>query len=248
MRQIQDDELDLFRVFNTLWDGKWLILMIVIASAVLGALYSITKTPTYLSTIKLTIDTKPISYDLYDASLSFDRLFYSKELFGKWKKKSSSSITYEQFAKTTNINEYVLLGGNSQRIAKLILRKKVSSYIKINTNELAVLDEFYKYALHVSDAIIPKYLSVGKRELNLIEKRYKNKTANNIIIIEKLLSVDRFLSDINDGGKILEVSPPTIPEKIEPKIDRLIGIFSLYGLIFGILIVLVRAAYLKKKE
>jgi len=54
MRQIQDDELDLFRVFNTLWDGKWLILMIVIASAVLGALYSITKTPTYLSTIKLT--------------------------------------------------------------------------------------------------------------------------------------------------------------------------------------------------
>ncbi len=210
MRQIQDDELDLFRVFNTLWDGKWLILMIVIASAVLGALYSITKTPTYLSTIKLTIDTKPISYDLYDASLSFDRLFYSKELFDKWKKKSSSSITYEQFAKTTNINEYVLL--------------------------------------HVSDALIPKYLSVGKRELNLIEKRYKNKTANNIIIIEKLLSVDRFLSDINDGGKILEVSPPTIPEKIEPKIDRLIGIFSLYGLIFGILIVLVRAAYLKKKE
>ena len=131
----------------------------------------------------------------------------------------------------------MLLGGNSQRIAKLILRKKVSSYIKINTNELAVLDEFYKYALHVSDALIPKYLSVGKRELNLIEKRYKNKTANNIIIIEKLLSVDRFLSDINDGGKILEVSPPTIPEKIEPKIDRLIGIFSLYGLIFGILIV-----------
>ena len=88
---------------------------------------------------------------------------------------------------------------------------------------------------------------MGKRELNLIEKRYKNKTANNIIIIEKLLSVDRFLSDINDGGKILEVSPPTIPEKIEPKIDRLIGIFSLYGLIFGILIVLVRAAYIKEK-
>ena len=40
MNQVQDDEIDLFELFQTLWDGKWLISAFVVLATLIGFGYS----------------------------------------------------------------------------------------------------------------------------------------------------------------------------------------------------------------
>ena len=43
MNQVQDDEIDLFELFQTLWDGKWKIILITFVAAIIGVVFSVVK-------------------------------------------------------------------------------------------------------------------------------------------------------------------------------------------------------------
>jgi len=43
MNQIQNDEIDLFEFFETLWDGKWKIILTTFVAAVIGVVFSVVK-------------------------------------------------------------------------------------------------------------------------------------------------------------------------------------------------------------
>ena len=47
MIQVQDDEIDLFELFQTLWDGKWLISAFVVLATLIGFGYSQVAQPKY---------------------------------------------------------------------------------------------------------------------------------------------------------------------------------------------------------
>ena len=47
MNQVQDDEIDLFELFQTLWDGKWLISAFVVLATLIGFGYSQVAQPKY---------------------------------------------------------------------------------------------------------------------------------------------------------------------------------------------------------
>ena len=187
MNEIKHDDIDLFKLFRALRNGRWIISTFVIIAIICGSGLILIKTPVYHSVIKLSIDTKPVLYDLYDVSVDFNRMFYSKNIFDKWKKENNSSLNFKDFSKRTIIDGFVLTDSRP-KIAKLVLRKKVSSYISLKTDNLSQLDEFYNYANYISDALIPKYILKVEKELTRVEKRYKGKTAFNIHIIERLLS------------------------------------------------------------
>ena len=40
INQVQDDEIDLFELLQTLWDGKWLISAFVVLATLIGSGYS----------------------------------------------------------------------------------------------------------------------------------------------------------------------------------------------------------------
>ena len=44
INQVQDDEIDLFELFQTLWDGKWLISAFVAIAVLLGGGFLLSKT------------------------------------------------------------------------------------------------------------------------------------------------------------------------------------------------------------
>ena len=43
VRPSYDDEIDLFEIFETLWDGKWKIILITFVAAIIGVVFSVVK-------------------------------------------------------------------------------------------------------------------------------------------------------------------------------------------------------------
>ena len=97
-------------------------------------------------------------------------MFYSETVFENWKTENNSAINYKDFSKKTIIDGFVM-SENNKKIATFVLRKKINSYIFVRTDNLLQLNEFYNYANHISNALIPKYISKSKKELTLLEKK-----------------------------------------------------------------------------
>jgi len=246
MDKVHDDDLDLFRVLETLWDGKRLIVTFVILAVLCGSGYILSTTPVYESKIHIGINTTSSFYDLKTAPKDFKKKFYSKSIFDEWKKENPTSIVFEDFSKVKDIDGYSMKNNNS--IAKFIRKKKTRSYISVNSLELSVLNDFYEYTNYINDKMIEDYTAKAKQELVLIEKRYKKILTSNRNIIDKVLDMDRYIMDINKEGKVFEVDPPTDPEQLEPKSFRIIVISFLLGLIIGSSYVLIQSAYRERKK
>ena len=71
---------------------------------------------------------------------------------------------------------------------------------------------------------------------------------DNKIIIERLSYLDRYISKLSDGFKILEIRPPTVPVQASRKPYRTIGISVFIGFIIGIFFVLIKQAYIRGKS
>ena len=86
MKQMQDDEIDLFELFQTLWDGKWLISAFVAIAVLLGGGFLLSKDALYESKLSYSVDTIPPFYEANKASTDFQNKFYSVSVFEEWKK------------------------------------------------------------------------------------------------------------------------------------------------------------------
>lgn len=53
-----DDEIDLFALFGTLWDGKWLILSVTLAFTIIGILYALSQPPVYRANALIQVEEK----------------------------------------------------------------------------------------------------------------------------------------------------------------------------------------------
>ena len=59
INQVQDDEIDLFELFQTLWDGKWLISAFVAIAVLLGGGFLLLKGAAYESKLFYKVDIIP---------------------------------------------------------------------------------------------------------------------------------------------------------------------------------------------
>ena len=246
MNKVQDDDLDLFRVFETLRDGRNLIFLFVILAVLSGAAYIFFSTPVYESKIHIGINTTSSFYNLKTAPKDFKKKFYSRSMFEEWKKDNPTPIVFEDFSKVKYINGYAMK--NTDRIAAFIRKKNTRSDISINSVQLSILNDFYKYTNYINDMMIDDYTVKAQQELERIQKRYKKILTSNKNIIDKVLDMDRYISDINREGQVFEIDPPTAPEKVRPKSPRILVLCFFLGLIIGSSYVLIKAAYRERKK
>jgi LPS O-antigen subunit length determinant protein (WzzB/FepE family) len=85
-RSNYDDEIDLFELFQTLWQEKWSIITGTIISVLIAGCFLLIKTPEYESRLKYNVDTLPPFYEADKALNDFKKMFYSKTVFEEWKK------------------------------------------------------------------------------------------------------------------------------------------------------------------
>ena len=68
MSQMRDDEIDLFELFQTLWDGKWLISVFVAIAVLLGIGFLLLQDDAYESKLFLSVDVS-VHFDEENKSL-----------------------------------------------------------------------------------------------------------------------------------------------------------------------------------
>ena len=249
MNQVQDDEVDLFEFFETLWDGKWLISAFVAIALLLGSGFLLLKDAVYESKLIYSVDTIPPFYEVNKVSTDFQNKFYSVSVFEEWKKNNGdTSLVFDDFSATEVIDGFVLSKNEDEQLATLASEKKGGSFVLVKSNQLPILDDFFEYATHINGLLKDEYVLRAKEELNIIDARFKDLGSADSNIVNTVLSIDRYIVTAEKGAKVLAIQHPTMPKKVSPKLSLILALSVVLGGMVGVFFILVRNAITKRKE
>ena len=159
MRQLQDDEIDLFELLQTLWDGKWLISVFVAIALLLGSGFLLLKDAVYESKLNYSVDTISPFYEANKVSTDFQNKFYSESVFEEWKQNNSNaSLVFEDFSATEVVNGFVLSKDEDERLATLASEKNGGQFVLVKSNQLPIIDDFFEYATHINLILNNEYI------------------------------------------------------------------------------------------
>jgi capsular polysaccharide biosynthesis protein len=245
MSQTYDDEIDLFELFQVLWDGKWLISTFVVLAFLLGNGFILYKDKVYESKVVYSIDTIPPFYSGGKASSDFQKKFYSIDVFKEWKKnKDDSPLVFDDFSKTEVIDGFVLSKDENEPLAVI----KDSASILVKSNQLPILNDFYNYAEYINLLLKDEYVSRANDELKIIETRFKDLSSAESSIIQTVLSIDRYIASAENGDNVLSIERPTAPKKVAPKSSLILALSLVLGGFIGAAYVLIMNAIKTRRE
>ena len=242
MNQIShDDEIDLFELMQTIWDGKWLITGSIATFLAVAVGFLAVTQPVYESKLSYVASTIPPFYDKGKVSADFQKLFFSQSVFDNWKNDNpSSQIVFDDIRDTEVVDGYVLTKDEEELLATLSIEKTNESFVVVRSNHLSTLNDVYGYADHINVALTSDYVSRAKAELIIIETRFKDLSLLNDNVIRNILSIDRYIVSVEKGEKVFLIRRPTIPEKVSPKPAMVLVLGVMLGGLIGTLFVLGR--------
>ena len=245
MSQTYDDEIDLFELFQVLWGGKWLISTFVVLAFLLGGGFILSKDKAYESKVVYSIDNIPPFYNDNKASTDFQKKFYSIDVFNEWKKSNeNTSLVFEDFSKTEVIDGFVLSKDDGATLAVI----KDSASILVKSNQLPILNDFYKYAEHINVLLKVEYVSRAKDELKIIETRFKDLSSADSSVVQTVLSIDRYIVSAESADNVLSVQRPSVPKKVAPKSSLILALSLVLGGFIGAAYVLIVNAIKTRRE
>ena len=250
MNEVQEDKIDLFELLQELWDGKWLISTFILIAVLLGSSLVLVKEKgkapvVYESKLAYSIDMLPPFYDEGKVLTDFHKNFYSIDVFEGWKKRDGNvSIAFEDFSGTEVVDGFVLSKSGGGRLAEVN-----RSFVLIKSNQLPVLDEFFKYANYINELLKDEYVVRANEELQIIDARLKRFPGNHGNM-KTVLSIDRYISRADKGASVLDIQRPTIPKLIEPNSTTvpILVLSVVFGGTIGGFFVLDRNAINRRKD
>ena len=254
MSQTYDDEIDLFELFQVLWDGKRLISAFVLLAFLLGGGLILFKDKVYESRVVYSIDTIPPFFSDSKALTDFQKKFYSIDVFEEWKKnKDNISLVFEDFSKTEVTDGFVLSKEEGETLAVIndsasIAVIKDSASILVKSNQLPVLNDFYNYADYINLLLKDEYASRANDELKIIETRFKDLSSAESSIVQTVLSIDRYIASAEKGDNVLSIERPSVPKKVSPKSSLILALSLVLGGFIGAAYVLIMNAIKTRRE
>jgi LPS O-antigen subunit length determinant protein (WzzB/FepE family) len=245
--QVQDDEIDLFMLFQTLWDSKWLISTFVAIAVLLASGFLLRKDAVYESKLIYSADTLPPFHEAKKATTDFHKKFYSISVFEEWKKNNNGiSLVFEDFSTTQVVDGFILSKNKGEQLVTLTSENKAGSFVRVKSNQLPIADEVFKYAIHINALLKDEYVVRAKEELKMIESRFKVFSADSKIV-DTLLSIDRYIYSAEKGANVFAIQHPTIPKKVSDKSSLIIALSGVLGGMVGVFFILIRKAIATRK-
>ena len=249
VRPTYDDELDLFELFQTLWDGKWLISAFVAIAVLLGGGFLLFKEAVYESKLIYSVGALPSFYTADKASTDFQNKFYSVSVFEEWKQKNTNTtLVFEDFSATEVVDGFVLSKNEDEQLATLASEKKSGGFVLVKSNQLPILNDVFDYATHINGLLKDEYVVRAKEELKIIDARFKDLGSADSNIVNTVLSIDRYIVTAEKGAKVLTIQHPTMPKKVSPKSSLILAMSVVLGGMVGVFFILIRNAITKRKE
>ena len=251
MNPTDNDEIDLFELFEILYAGKWLIASFTSLCLLFGGIFLGIKEAQYESRIIIKSENIPPFYG-YDKVISdFERLFFSTKKFGEWKAvRGDTTITIEDLNKDITIDGYEFSINPKKMLVLFSRDKKSGNFILVKSGQLDVVNSIFDYSNYISESLSTSYAKRAQDELKLIEVRSDKLllAGADSSIIQTLLSIDRFIVSLENGGDILTIEKPSIPKKSSPKTIFVLALSAAFGGIIGLALLLVRNAAAKRKN
>ena len=201
----------------------------------------------YESKLTYTLNTIPPFYEPEKVSIDFQNKFYSLSVFEEWKQNNSNtSIVFEDFSATEMVDGFLLAKDKNKLLATFETKMKNYSYLLVKSNQLPIMDGFFKYVNHINVMLKDEYIARAKEELNIIESRFMD-LGRDTDILNTVLSIDRYIVSADKGALVLNIQRPTKPKKVLSSF-LVIAISVFLGGMVGVLFILVRNAITKRKE
>lgn len=240
-----NDEIEIFELIKTLWNGKWIICSTVLISCLLASCFIFFQDPKYVSNISYFVNNKPPFINNEKILRNFKNIFYSKNEFQKWKNNNkNSTLSFKNVSNIVYINGFKL----TKNEENLLIKISKNNVITINSKSLDKITDVYNYAQFLNNFLKTSYVSRAEQEYKFLQERFNNFPENvSNSMIDKLLEIDRFIIQMRNGSKIIEFQFPSIPNKISPNIRFTLIISLLIGGIIGISFILIRDSISKHK-
>lgn len=254
----QDDEIDLFELFSDLWVGKWAIISFTLIAIIFGVAYAVYKernqVVSYQSTIAFTAENLPPFYNADYAFSNLSKLFHSAPEFEVSKADNSNPPINLSGITLTQVVDGVELASNSSLVSLN------ANGLKVNTNDLQVLDGFHSYLSSLNETLTLQYIARAGEELNYIERRFKDFWATDVALREQALvlmqhinevrKLERYVERAEGGANVLEISRPTPPvvTSAAPKTNLIVALSIVLGGFVGAAYVLLRNAIRCRRE
>lgn len=254
MNQLRDDEIDIYEFLNTLWQGKFIIILFVVIFSFIGAVNLSFKEPAYESRMQYSIDTMPPFYDDKKGLRDFHVMFYSENVFNNWKSNNNKiSIKFDDFTINETIDGIVLTKDEDSRLALMKVERLSNNnflyYVLLKTDQLKILNDFFNYINHINEKLTSNYILRAKEEIKFYEKSISPINFNDEKpFTARLLEIDRYIQTAENGGYVLSIHRPMIPNKISDRGSIMIGTHIIIGSIIGICIVFIQNAFRKRKK
>ena len=247
---MQDNEIDFVGLLKVLWKQKIECLTIIILTVFIGGFFLLFEEPKYEAKMQYSMNTKPPFYNDEKPFMDFHNSFYSEKLFNNWKiENNTSSINFEDFSNLKNINGFKISSNENNQIAALSFTVNPHSrYIYVKSNDISIIKDFFLYSSFISEMQKNKYLSRAKDEIKIFKKKFKISSTSNTADPRYYLSLDRFIVDIEAGGKVIAVNYPTSPELKSLTQSSKILFLSLLGFIFSIFFIIIRNYVIMQKK
>ena len=247
---MHDDEIDLFELAKTLWDGKWKISAFVAIAFLIGGGYLLQKDAVYESKLIYSVEIIPPFISEESALSNFKKKFYSVSTFDKWKQNNiDTSLVFEDFSTNEVIDGFIFSKDESKRLANLASIDETQSFVLVTSNQPPILFDFFKYSSHISVLMNNEYISLAKQELKFIEETLKHLNYLDSNLIDTMLSVSRYIYKAENVDKAFTIQRPTFPKKVSPvSSNSIFALCVILGGMVGTMYVLLLDYIRKRKE
>ena len=184
------EDIDLLDFILLLWRNKLIIIVFSIIAVLGGSTYIMiddnnsVEEELFESELAYSVNLLPPKYALHfnvsdwntsdiDNMLisTYQKLFYTKEVFMNWKNSNkNTNINYDDIKLTANYKGIIVTKNDEEHLATFKTYED-NNYIKVVVDKLPKLNDIFEYANHVSDTITKQHVLSSQIEKNLILKK-----------------------------------------------------------------------------
>ena len=246
-QSINDDEIDLFKLIETLWNGRVLLFCSVVASIAIGGLFIALNETKYVTRTTYEINLTPPSIGMDEVRADISRAFFKADTFALWKKsRPDTSLTVDLIDQKQMINGAAFRLHENQSFVSFS-----GNNIAVNSNDTQLIFEVLDYFEFVGLVVSERYFGEAKTERSRIEKLGKRLIANLTLEAESqtllyVANLERFLDNAAENKQIIVVALPLPPQRTSTSTGMIMTIAILFGGAIGAAFLLAKQAYIDR--
>lgn len=219
VRPTNDDEIDLFELFQTLWDGKWLISVFVVLATLIGFGYS------------------QIAKPKYDVSVRYTTNIYSLSI-----QQTCSNVGRRLECMEAEVIKRIRYWAGDSWI-----KKKKNSPLSFSTSSPLKQSDYQAQIEQASTALTNEVFVDATATVAIIQTEMNDTLLSTEVVATNMLNAKRVIQQIDNGQSVVTFGPVLI-SKSSPHVALILVSSLVLGGIAGMFFTLGRNTLAKRKK